>query len=81
MERKQALKVLEKLQRVEQLEMQLDQLEHWALNETTSIMVDLKEMPFPSYIHSNLFTESDIGDLIAIVETKLAVALKELEDL
>lgn len=81
MTRKKALEALEKLRRIEQLEMQLDQLKYWALNETTSDILDVKEAPFPSYIYVELFTENDIEELISIVRHKLNKALDELEKL
>ena len=81
MTRKKALEVLKTLQRIEQLEMQLNQLGHWGLNETTSDIADLKEIPFASYIHVGLFMEDDIEDLIAVVQQKLDKALDELESL
>jgi hypothetical protein len=78
MTRKEALRAMEKLRRIEQLEMQLDQLQHWSATQTSDF-IDEKESPFPSYIAANLFDREDIDNLIAVVQKKLTIALAELE--
>lgn len=79
MDRKKALEATFLLQRIEQLEMQKDELEHHEVY--TNDIKDYKEDPYPSYIHLPLYSKEDIEDLIAVVQAKLDKAKQELEEL
>jgi len=79
MKRETALKATFLLNRIEQLEMQIEELENH--EAYTDDIKDYKEDPYPSYIHLPMYDEQDIDDLVAVVQVKLDKAKQELKEL
>jgi len=79
MKRETALKATFLLNRIEQLEMQIEELENH--EAYTDDLKDYKEDPYPSYIRLPMYDKQDIDDLVAVVQVKLDKAREELKEL